>query len=104
MNEKKYEQSTELLVKAFTLNLNIMEQFRIEVADNEGLGHFYNIKALDKDQYQIYNDELERIGTIEIDEKDHEHCRQSLDCRIDLPLLNSIRDEILHHDELVHSH
>ena len=81
-----------------------MEQFRIEIADNEGLGHFYNIKALDNDQYQIYNDEQERIGTIEIDDEDHEHCRQSLDCRIDLPLLNSIRDEILHHDELVHSH
>ena len=92
------------LVKSYTSTLTIMEQFRIEVADNEGLGHFYNIKALDNDQYQIYNDELERIGTIEIDEEDHEHCRQSLDCRIDLPLLNLIRDEILHHDELVHSH
>lgn len=81
-----------------------MEQFRIEVADNEGLGHFYNIKALDHDhQYQIYNDDLERVGTIEIDEADHQYCRQSLDCRIDLPLLNSIRDEILQHDALVHS-
>lgn len=81
-----------------------MEQFRIVVADHEGLRHFYNIKALNNNQYQIYNDAQERIGTIEIDEEDHHHCRQSLDCRIDLPLLNAIRDEILHHSELVHSH
>jgi len=79
-----------------------MEQFRIEIADNRGLGHFYNIRHLDNDQYQILDENLERIGTIEIDEEDRRHCRQSLDCRIDMPLLNSIRDEILHHEELVH--
>jgi len=81
-----------------------MEQFRIEVADNNGLGHFYNIKALDNEQYQIFNDDQQRIGTIEIDEKDHQHCRQSLDCRIDLFLLNSIRDQILYHGQLEHVH
>jgi len=81
-----------------------MEQFRIEVADNNGLGHFYNIKALDNEQYQIFNDDQQRIGTIEIDDQDHQHCRQSLDCRIDLPILNKIRDQILYHGQLEHIH
>lgn len=77
-----------------------MEQFRIEVADRNGHGRFFNIKALENEQYQIYDDQQERVGTIEIDGSDHKHCRQSLDCKIDMPLLNSIRDSILLHEEL----
>jgi hypothetical protein len=78
-----------------------MEQFRLEVADQGGKGYFFNIKSLGDEQYAIYNDENERLGTIEIDEEDHEFCRQTLDCQVDLPLLNAIRDGILMHDELV---
>jgi len=93
------EQSFVWFVKGGTLNQNIMEQFRIEVADNKPFGRFLNIKAIKNKQYQIYDDRQERIGTIEIDKEDRRHCRQSLDCKVDLTLLNSIRDSILLHEE-----
>ncbi|ETZ21634.1 hypothetical protein N824_27330 [Pedobacter sp. V48] len=93
------EQSLIWFVKLVTLIQNIMEQFRIEVADNKAFGRFLNIKAIKNEQYQIYNDQQERIGTIEIDNEDRQHYRQSLDCKVDLPLLNSIRDSILLHEE-----
>ncbi|WP_449438530.1 hypothetical protein [Pedobacter steynii] len=76
-----------------------MEQFRIEVADNKPFGRFLNIKALENEQYQIYNEQQERIATIEIDHEDRQHFRQSLDCKVGLPLLNSIRDSILQHQK-----
>nr|WP_294877299.1 hypothetical protein [uncultured Pedobacter sp.] len=76
-----------------------MEQFKIEVTDNQSFGRFLNIKAIKNEQYQIYTDKQERIGTIEIDNEDRQHYRQSLDCKVDLPLLNSIRDSILLHEE-----
>jgi len=75
-----------------------MEQFRIEAAD-DNRGYFFNIKPLGENRYEIYNDESERVGNIEIDGKDHEHCH-ALDCQIDLPLLHSIKEGILMHDEL----
>lgn len=78
-----------------------MKQFRIEVADNAGFGHFFNIKALDTEHYQIFNDQQQRMATIEIDDQDHNHYRQSLDCKIDLPMLDAIKDGILLHDQLV---
>ncbi|NRF41492.1 hypothetical protein [Pedobacter foliorum] len=78
-----------------------MEKFRIEVADSRHFGQFFDIKALDNERFQIFNDQHERIGTIEIDNDDRDHYRQSMDCKVDLPLLNSIRDSILLHQELV---
>jgi hypothetical protein len=72
-----------------------MEQFRIEVADN-GQGRFYDIKPLGNSRYQIYV-EGETIGTIQLDEKDHARC-ESQGCELDMPLLNSIRDEIQAHE------
>ncbi|MNK20223.1 hypothetical protein D3C87_384590 [compost metagenome] len=72
-----------------------MEQFRIEIADN-GQGRFYDIKPLGNSRYQIYV-EGETIGTIQLDEKDHARC-ESQGCELDMPLLNSIRDEIQAHE------
>nr|WP_068891360.1 hypothetical protein [Pedobacter panaciterrae] len=76
-----------------------MEQFRIEVADSKAFGRFLDIRSIKNEQYQIYNDQHERIGTIEIDNEDRHHYRQSLDCKVDLALLNTIRDSILLHEE-----
>lgn len=75
-----------------------MKQFHIKASDHEGIRHSFIIKPLSHEQYQIFNKQKERVATIEIDISDYTHCRQSLDCRIDLPLLNSIRDSILIHD------
>ncbi|MEJ2881104.1 hypothetical protein [Pedobacter sp. GR22-6] len=68
-----------------------MEQFRIEVAA-EGLSHFYNIKPQGNQVYDIYTDD-DRIGSIELDDENHEHCITS-DCELDLPLINAIREGI----------
>ncbi|WP_256007167.1 hypothetical protein [Pedobacter deserti] len=81
-----------------------MEQFKIQVADSSGYGHIFNIRALSEEKFQIYNDHHERMATIEIDHEDDNYCRQSLDCRIDLPLLDAIKECILMHDELVIGH
>jgi hypothetical protein len=72
-----------------------MEQFKIEVADNRQ-GKFYDIKPLGNARYQIYI-EGETIGTIQLDEKDHARC-ESQGCELDMPLLNSIRDQIQAHE------
>ncbi|MFA4870661.1 MAG: hypothetical protein WC623_20865 [Pedobacter sp.] len=72
-----------------------MEQFKIEVADN-GQAKFYDIKPLGNARYQIYI-EGETIGTIQLDEKDHARC-ESQGCELDMPLLNSIRDQIQAHE------
>jgi hypothetical protein len=77
-----------------------MEQFRIRVADNRGSGQFFNIKTLDNEHYQILNDQLERLATIEIDLEDHRNYRQSLYCKIDRSLLEAIKDSILLHSSL----
>lgn len=77
-----------------------MEQFTVDVANNFGFGRYFDIKPLDPQHFQIFNDRHERIGTIELDNEDHEHYRQSLDCKVDLPLLNAIHDSILLHTEL----
>jgi hypothetical protein len=74
-----------------------MKQFRIEVASN-GQGYTFDITDLGNQQFEIYKGE-DRFGTIQIDGKEHEHC-QLLDCEIDLPLLNAIRQGILLHQEL----
>jgi hypothetical protein len=74
-----------------------MEQFKIEIA-LAGEGRFYDIKALGGNRYEIYDQE-QKVGTIEIDEDDHEHCR-AVDCEIDLPLMHAIRQGILLHEEL----
>lgn len=71
-----------------------MEQFNIQVADNEGTGHTLTVKPISREQYQIF-EQQERVATIEIDKQDTSHCRQSLDCRIDLSLINAVRDRIL---------
>lgn len=73
-----------------------MEQFRIEVVNNDQ-GQFYNIKSLGNSRYQIYIEE-ETIGTIQLDEKDHARC-ESVGCELDMSLRNSIRDAIHHHEK-----
>ncbi|WP_316813352.1 hypothetical protein [Pedobacter heparinus] len=77
-----------------------MEQFSIEVADNHGSGHFFNITVLDDAHYQIFNEQQERMATIEIDLEDQHHYRQSLDCKLELPLLDAIKDRIMLHEQL----
>lgn len=72
-----------------------MEKFSIEAAGTDGIGHSFIINPLSNIQYQIFNQQQQRLATIEIDDQDSGHCRQSLDCAIDLPLLISIRDGIL---------
>lgn len=72
-----------------------MKKFSIEAAGSDGIGHSFIINPLSSLQYQIFNDKKQRLATIEIDDQDPEHCRQSLDCRIDLPLLIAIRERIL---------
>lgn len=72
-----------------------MEQFRIEVAD-QGKGYFFNITSLGDHQFEIFNEASDYIGRIEIDSEDHQHC-ETLNCQIDLPLLNAIREGILQH-------
>ena len=78
-----------------------MEQFRIEVAAG-GQGRFYDIKPLGNSRYQIYI-EGETIGTIQLDERDHARC-ESVSCELDMPLLNSIRDQIQFHEEWANNH
>jgi hypothetical protein len=74
-----------------------MKQFRIEVA-TDGRAHTFNITDIGDEQYQIFR-ETEQIGTIRIDGKEHEHC-ETMDCEIDLPLMNAIREGILLHLQL----
>jgi len=74
-----------------------MKQFRIEVPENDKL-QIFSINQLTDNQYEIHK-AAERIGLIEIDGENHEHCK-TLDCKIDLPLLNSIREGILLHRDL----
>ncbi len=73
-----------------------MEQINIEAADNEGTGHLLTIKPISEERYQVF-EQQERVATIEIDEQDLGHCRQSLDCRIDLSLINAVRETIISH-------
>lgn len=68
-----------------------MEQFRLEVAV-DGNGYQFNIKSMGNETYEIYHDE-QLIGTIELDEDDHEHCSLS-NCELDMPLTNAIREGI----------
>jgi len=74
-----------------------MEQFRIEVA-RDGKGYFFDIHALGNNKYEIFNEEV-RVGTLQLDHKDHQHC-EAIDCEIDLPLMNSIREGILLHEDV----
>lgn len=74
-----------------------MREFRIEVA-TDGRAHTFNITDLGDNQYEIYR-ENDRIGTIELDGKEHEHC-EPVDCEIDMPLLNAIREGIILHQQL----
>lgn len=71
-----------------------MEEFNIEAADNEGRSHTLTVKPISREQFQIYEDQ-ERVATIELDEQDYNYCRQSLDCKIDLSLINAVKDSIL---------
>lgn len=74
-----------------------MKQFRVEVPENNTL-QIFSVTELGDDQYEIYK-AGERIGLIEIDGESHNHCK-TLDCEIDLPLLNSIREGILRQREV----
>ncbi|MGN7202706.1 hypothetical protein ACTHQF_00420 [Pedobacter sp. SAFR-022] len=74
-----------------------MKQFRIEIPDNDTL-QIFSITELGDNQYEIHK-AGERIGMIQIDGESHEHCK-TVDCEIDLPLLNSIREAILVHRDL----
>jgi hypothetical protein len=77
-----------------------MKQFRIEVA-TDGKAHTFNITDIGDKQYQIFR-ETEQIGTIRIDGKEHEHC-EAVDCEIDLPLMNAVREGILLHLQLTNN-
>jgi hypothetical protein len=74
-----------------------MKQFRIEVPENDTL-QIFSITELTDNQYEIHK-AGDRIGTIEIDGESHDHCK-TVDCEIDMPLLNSIREGILQHRTL----
>jgi hypothetical protein len=74
-----------------------MEQFKIEIA-KEGLGYIYDIKSTGNHQYEIY-DQGVKVGAIQIDGENHEHC-QAVDCEIDLPLINAIREGIVLHEHM----
>ncbi|MES2830349.1 MAG: hypothetical protein V4687_19465 [Bacteroidota bacterium] len=74
-----------------------MEQFRLEVA-MDGQGYFFDIHSLGNKKYDIYKEET-KVGTIVLDNQDHEHC-ETTDCELDLPLMNSIREGILLHEDV----
>ncbi len=74
-----------------------LKSFRIEVAEGHQ-GKFFNIRPLGNSRYEILNDEGS-IGTIQLDEANHEHC-ESLGCELDLPLLHTIREQIQFHEQL----
>lgn len=74
-----------------------MEQFRLEVA-MDGQGYFFDVYSLGDNKYDIFK-EKEKVGTIQLDHKNHEHCA-AIDCEIDLPLMNSIREGILLHEDV----
>ena len=76
-----------------------MNRFNKKPAGPDGVGSSFTINALSNELYQIFNEQQERLATIEIDDKDPGHCRQSLDCRIDITLIKAIRHSILFHDE-----
>lgn len=78
-----------------------MEQFKIEVADYNGLRHIFDISTVDNEHYQIDNDRQERMAIIEIDRKEPQYFRQNLNCRLELPILDSIKNSILMHDDLL---
>lgn len=71
-----------------------MKQFRLEIPDNDTL-QIYSITELEENKYEIHK-AGERIGMIHIDNESHNSCK-TVDCEIDLPLLNSIREGILLH-------
>ncbi|WP_129715239.1 hypothetical protein [Pedobacter sp. SYP-B3415] len=73
----------------------MQNQFRVEVADGDQ-GKVFVIENLGGGRYQIATDN-EVLGTIRLDESDHEHCEQE-GCEIDLPLLASIREGIAAHE------
>lgn len=77
-----------------------MEKFSVEAAGTDGIGHSFTINQLSNEQYQIFNEQQERLATIEIDDQNPNHCRQSLDCRIDLTLIKAVRERILFRNEL----
>lgn len=74
-----------------------MEQFRLEVA-KDGQGYFFDIYSRGNKIYDIYKDEV-KVGSLKLDDKDHKHCESS-ECEIDLPLMNSIREGILLHEDV----
>lgn len=77
-----------------------MKKFNVEAAGTDGIGHSFVINQLNNELYQIFNEQQERLATIEIKDQDPEHCRQSLDCRIDLSLIKAIMAGILFNDEI----
>ncbi len=74
-----------------------MKQFRVEVPQNDTL-QIFSITEISDNQYEIHK-AGERIGLIEFDGERHDHCK-TVDCEIDLPLLNSIREGIHRHRDV----
>ncbi|MFP5081853.1 hypothetical protein [Pedobacter sp. JCM 36344] len=74
-----------------------MEQFRLEV-DRNGQGYFFDIHSLGNNRYDILKEDV-LVGTLQLDDKDHQHC-ETINCEIDLPLMNSIREGILLHEDV----
>lgn len=73
-----------------------MEQYKIEVAVGDR-GKYFDITPLGNSQYEI-SLEGETVGTIQLDEKDHNHC-ESYGCELDMPELHAIREGIQYHEQ-----
>ncbi|WP_276090416.1 hypothetical protein [Pedobacter sp. JY14-1] len=73
-----------------------MEQFRIEAA-NDGKGVFFDVKPLGDQRYELY-DQGAYVGTLSLDQDDHSSCKAE-HCKLDLPLLDSIRQVIQVHEQ-----
>jgi hypothetical protein len=74
-----------------------MEQFKLEVA-RDGQAYTYDVHSLGNNRYDIFKADV-RVGTLQLDDKNHQHC-ETIDCEIDLPLMNSIREGILLHEDV----
>lgn len=71
----------------------IMNEFEIE-ADNEYEKRRFRLKSIGNQWYEIYDQENDSLGQIKIDDQNHEHCETN-GCTLDMPILNSIRKNIL---------
>ena len=72
-----------------------MEEFDIQASD-EYKERIFRLKAVGNQWYEIYDERMELLGEIKIDQHNHEHC-ETKGCTLDLPILKSIRKNIFLH-------